>query len=228
MFSKVGENLTRIKNTLETLKQTHNLLQPVTLIAVSKFHSAESILAAYETGHRDFGENYIDELVLKSQSLPLDIKWHMIGHVQSNKLNKLLSIPNLSSIHTIDTATLANKIQAKLTEKHRELDVFLQINTSGEASKSGISPAKLREMFVHITENCKSLKLKGLMTIGERGNSDDFVILNQCRQDLINHLSSSPPSIELSMGMSGDYQEALLHGSNYIRIGTSIFGVRQR
>lgn len=228
MFSKIGENLGRIKNSLETLKQTHNLTQSYTLIAVSKIHPVESIQQAYEAGHRDFGENYVDELLLKAQNLPLDIKWHMIGHVQSNKINKLLSIPNLSSIHTIDSTSLANKIQAKLIETNRELDVFLQINTSGEASKSGIKPEKSREMFVHITENCKNLKLRGLMTIGERGNSEDFVILNQCRQEISENLGLNLNRIELSMGMSGDYEEALLHGSNYIRIGTSIFGVRQR
>jgi len=212
---------------LEALKNSRNLTQNITLIAVSKLQPVESIQEAYNCGHRDFGENYVDELVQKSQVLPQDIKWHMIGHVQSNKINKLLTIPNLYCIHTIDSINLANKLQLKLYQISRDLEYFLQINTSGEATKAGVRPENSKDLLHHISLNCTNLKFKGLMTIGERGNSEDFLILNQVRLELSSHFSLPTHSIELSMGMSGDYEEALIHNSNYIRIGTSIFGERK-
>lgn len=227
MLSKVSENLNRILGILETLKNSRNLTQNITLIAVSKLQPIESIQEAYNCGHRDFGENYVDELLLKSQALPRDIKWHMIGHIQTNKINKLLAIPNLYCIHTIDSINLANKIQSKLIQLNKSLGYFMQINTSGEASKAGVCPESSKDLFQHISLNCTNLKFKGLMTIGERGNSEDFQILNQVRLELSSHFSLPTPSIELSMGMSGDYEEALLHNSNFIRIGTSIFGERK-
>ena len=102
----------------------------------------------------------------------------------------------------------------------------MQINTSGEHSKSGIDPATIQEIIIEILGKCQNLKFKGFMTIGEKGNSEDFEVLISCRRELSQRIMVPEASIELSMGMSGDYAEALAHGSNFIRIGTSIFGSR--
>lgn len=226
MIHRVSENLRQIRLSIDSIIQQKSLTQPITLIAVSKLQSNDLIQAAYEAGHRDFGENYIDELLTKSQSLPRDIRWHMIGHIQSNKVNKLLSIENLSAVHTVDSLALALKLNKRLQELNRNLEFFMQINTSGESSKSGISPTSLQEILLEVLHKCQNLKFKGLMTIGEKGNFEDFEVLLTCRRELCQRLAVSEASIELSMGMSGDYLEALAQGSNFIRIGTSIFGSR--
>ena len=221
-------------------------IKPPRLVAVSKTKPKEMILEAYDAGHRDFGENYVQELADKSNDSDIlkycpDIKWHFIGNCQTKNVNKLAKCRNLSVIETITSEKLADKLQFQFAKKEKEslVNVMVQVNTSGEENKNGIEPGKDTLAAVkHIKEKCPNLKVTGLMTIGALGHSvasssqqeggpnPDFVALIQCRHEVANILDVDENLLELSMGMSNDYAEAISMGSTNVRIGSSIFGAR--
>ena len=203
-------------------------------------------MEAYDAGHRDFGENYVQELADKSNDADIlkycpDIKWHFIGNCQTKNVNKLAKCRNLSVIETITSEKLADKLQFQFAKKEKEslVNVMVQVNTSGEENKNGIEPGKDTLAAVkHIKEKCPNLKVTGLMTIGALGHSvasssqqedgpnPDFVTLIQCRREVANFLDVDENLLELSMGMSNDFTEAISMGSTNVRIGSSIFGAR--
>lgn len=211
-----------------------------TLVAVSKTKPAEAVQTLYDAGQREFGENYVQELVDKAQALAPscpDIRWHFIGHLQSNKVKLLLQTPQLVCVETVDSLKLASKLDAARASNDTAspsppLDVFVQVNTSGEASKSGVAAdadGELLALVQHIRQQCPRLRFAGLMTIGERGDtSADFELLRSVRQRLAAALDVPLDSIGLSMGMSGDYETAIDMGSTNVRVGSSIFGARQQ
>ena len=221
-------------------------IKPPRLVAVSKTKPKEMILEAYDAGHRDFGENYVQELADKSNDAEIlkycpDIKWHFIGNCQTKNVNKLAKCRNLSVIETITSEKLADKLQFQFSKKEKEslVNVMVQVNTSGEENKNGIEPGKDTLAAVkHIKEKCPNLKVTGLMTIGALGHSvasssqqedgpnPDFVTLIQCRREVANFLEVDENLLELSMGMSNDFTEAISMGSTNVRIGSSIFGAR--
>ena len=221
-------------------------IKPPRLVAVSKTKPKEMILEAYDAGHRDFGENYVQELADKSNDADIlkycpDIKWHFIGNCQTKNVNKLAKCRNLSVIETITSEKLADKLQFQFAKKEKEslVNVMVQVNTSGEENKNGIEPGKdTLEAVKHITQKCPNLKVTGLMTIGALGHSvasssqqedgpnPDFVTLIQCRREVANFLDVDENLLELSMGMSNDFTEAISMGSTNVRIGSSIFGAR--
>lgn len=182
---------------------------------------------AYNCDQRHFGENYVSELVDKYQRLPKDIKWHFIGHLQSNKVNKLISsCPGLHMIETVDSRKLAEKINRTLStvERSCRLKVLVEVLTSDEGTKSGTSPMEVLPLAKFINESCPNIQFEGLMTIANPSNPESsFKILQQLRTELE---SLSIPVRIMSMGMSSDYPVALRYGSNEIRLGTSIFGSR--
>lgn len=142
----------------------------VRLVAVSKTKPIENIQELYDAGFRCFGENYFQELVEKSQALPKDISWHFIGHLQSSKASKLIrEVPNLAVLETVDSTKLAGKLNNACESAGRDsLDVFVQVDTSGEATKSGVDAgAELEELLQYVSAQCPCLKVKGLMTIGK-------------------------------------------------------------
>ena len=221
-------------------------IKPPRLVAVSKTKPKEMILEAYDAGHRDFGENYVQELADKSNDADIlkycpDIKWHFIGNCQTKNVNKLAKCRNLAVIETITSEKLADKLQFQFSKKEKEslVNVMVQVNTSGEENKNGIEPGKDTLAAVkHIKEKCPNLKVTGLMTIGALGHSvasssqqgdgpnPDFETLIQCRREVANFLDMDEILLELSMGMSNDYTEAISMGSTNVRIGSSIFGAR--
>uniref|UniRef100_A0A6B2LHK6 Pyridoxal phosphate homeostasis protein n=1 Tax=Arcella intermedia TaxID=1963864 RepID=A0A6B2LHK6_9EUKA len=203
------------------------------LVAVSKTKPNELIMAAYSTGHRHFGENYAQEIVTKSPSLPNDIAWHFIGHLQSNKVNKLVeSVPNLWAVETVDSFKLASALSKAVVKQNKaeDLNIFIQVNTSGEEQKSGVPPEEAVELAKKIYNNpeLKKIKLIGLMTIGalEGDATQDFKKLVVCREKVAEALGINPDQLELSMGMSHDFLKAIELGSTNVRIGSTIFGVR--
>mmetsp|Transcript_19146 Transcript_19146/g.34930 ORF Transcript_19146/g.34930 Transcript_19146/m.34930 type:complete len:225 (+) Transcript_19146:3265-3939(+) len=223
MLSSIADNLRAIQVSIETAAKGRS----VRLVAVSKTKSCEMILEAYHAGQRHFGENYVAELLEKAPQLPSDIQWHLIGHLQSNKIKKLLEVPNLHILETLDSIELANKLQHRLSLSRRPpLDVFIQVNTSGEASKAGSEPTKVLSIVEHVRASCPLLALRGFMTIGESGSVQDFINLSQIRADVAAALSLPEDSFELSMGMSTDYEQAIAYGSTNVRVGSSIFGYR--
>ncbi|KEG12323.1 putative alanine racemase [Trypanosoma grayi] len=207
--------------------------RPVSLVAVSKTKSPTCLQALYDCGHRAFGENYVQELVEKAGVLPKDIRWHFIGHLQSNKVKELLEgAESLCVVQTVDSAKLASKLDTGCVTYRggRALDVYLQVNTSGEESKSGTEPGEPTvELAQHIQANCKHLNLAGLMTIGMpdyTSRPENFDCLLRCRADVAAALGIPVDSLALSMGMSGDYENAIKMGSTVVRVGSSLFGQR--
>ncbi|KAK9373442.1 uncharacterized protein V1513DRAFT_426612 [Lipomyces chichibuensis] len=209
--------------------------KPPRLVAVSKLKPASDIQALYASaGHRHFGENYVQELVDKAVQLPSDIQWHFIGSLQSNKCATLASIPNLFAVETVDAVKKARKLNDARSEQWEKLNVFIQVNTSGEESKSGVAPGKETvEVARYIVNDCPRLKLLGLMTIGSIARShaaavgeqnEDFTVLLDTKQLVESELGVD--SLELSMGMSQDFEDAIKQGSTNVRIGSVIFGAR--
>ncbi|KAL4711614.1 hypothetical protein ACJJTC_003631 [Scirpophaga incertulas] len=210
------------------------------LVAVSKIKPVSMILEAYEGGQRHFGENYVNELADKaSDALILakckDIKWHFIGHLQTNKINKLLGSPQLFMVQTVDSQKLAdnlNKQWSKYRKQEERLKIMIQVNTSGELAKSGISPKEVTQLVEYILKNCPNLEFSGLMTIGQydydvsKGPNPDFLSLIQCRQEVCENLNIDIKNVELSMGMSSDFMHAIELGATTVRVGSNIFGAR--
>lgn len=200
------------------------------LVAVSKLKPVEYIQAAYDEGQRVFGENYVQELVEKAKKLPLDIQWHMIGHVTSSNINALLKVPNLHVLETVDSEGLARKLNERLARTERRLNVFVQVHTSGEESKYGVAPQDALALCRIVHSECPQLSLCGLMTIGKLNGppEEDFRVLIDVRNRVSQELQIPLQELELSMGMSGDYDAAIRFGSTNIRLGSTIFGARDK
>ena len=192
------------------------------LIAVSKGQGVEKIKLLYDKGHRDFGENFLQELKEKKGILPKDINWHFLGNIQSNKIKDIVACSN--SIHSIGRMKILDKI-LKLKSK-KNIEILLQLKLGKEDTKSGFSETEIYEIMKG--NQFKNIALKGLMVIGE-GKIKKEELKKQFLQakDVFKKMQKVNKEVEyLSMGMSSDYKLALATGSNMIRIGTSIFGAR--
>jgi len=219
----------KICKSIEKARKLHEIITPPRLVAVSKTKPANKILELYkDAGHRCFGENYVGELVDKSKELPEDIEWHFIGHLQSNKAKTVLRVPNLTVIETVDTVKLTNKLNKACEDLNRRCRVFMQVNTSREANKSGVTPEDAVDLATYIEEKAPNLDLDGLMTIGsyEGDPTPFFKMLFNLREEICKKLGRKEEELELSMGMSGDYLKAIEHGATSVRIGSAIFGAR--
>lgn len=203
----------------------------VNLVAVSKFKPASDILALYNHGVRHFGENYVQELVAKSEELPKDIKWHFIGTLQTDKCKVLAKIQNMHAIETIDSLKKCKKLETIRQEVNGDvINVYLQVNTSGESQKSGFQLDNLDALYesIEFLLTCKYLKFEGLMTIGSLSESISDENMDFKRLvDLKNQLDAKYNlDLKTSMGMSNDFEEAIKQGSTSVRVGSSIFGLR--
>ncbi|XP_029910848.1 pyridoxal phosphate homeostasis protein [Myripristis murdjan] len=215
---------------------------PPRLVAVSKTKPTELVIEAYRQGQRDFGENYVNELVEKAsdpqilESCP-EIQWHFIGHLQKNNVNKLLGVPNLFMVETVDSVKLADKVnsswQRVRAASTQRLKIMVQINTSGEQSKHGLPPEETVTTVKHILSQCNALHFTGLMTIGRygydlsKGPNPDFQMLLSRRQEVCDGLKLPLEEVELSMGMSSDFEHAIEVGATNVRVGSIIFGNRE-
>eukprot|EP00871_Galdieria_phlegrea_P004685 jgi/Galph1/5217/GphlegSOOS_G3820.1 len=219
------------------MQQVHQICQECSrinnvprIVAVSKTKPVSLILEAYQAGQRHFGENYVQELVDKAKQLPQDIQWHFIGHLQTNKVKRLLTVENLWAVETVDRVPIATALELQCSKLGRSyLNVFLQVNTSNEDTKSGCRPDEVTEVAKYILEKCPHLSLKGLMTIGRPVVSEvsqDFVTLKACRDKVL--MECQLEHLELSMGMSNDWKAAMRLGSDNLRIGSYLFGERQK
>lgn len=205
----------------------------VTLVAVTKTKPFADILEAYEAGHRDFGENYVQELLDKYEALPKDIRWHFIGHLQSNKVKYIAPFVHL--IHAVDSEKLLLEINKQGMKTGRKIPCLLQIHISAEETKFGLDSSELESIISKMTSNQKvfdHVSVKGLMGMASFTEDNDLIIteftkLKKLFDNCNNRLSiiHYPLSI-LSMGMSSDYRFAIEAGSTMVRIGSLLFGSR--
>ncbi|KAK5064347.1 hypothetical protein LTR84_000180 [Exophiala bonariae] len=254
--STLTANLTSIQKRITTASTSTSTSSPNShpprLVAVSKLKPASDILALHQppVSQQHFGENYVQELLEKARLLPQTVRWHFIGGLQSNKAAQLArEVESLWAVESVDTVKKAGLLERgrkerdeRLTETEgggggEPLRVFVQVNTSGEDSKSGVEPKSdtLRELGKYIRDECPHLRLQGLMTIGAIARSkattaetenEDFISLRENRDWLAAELGSKPEDLELSMGMSEDFEGAIRQGSNEVRVGSTIFGER--
>ena len=213
-----------IKDRLESLY--HELTEDINLVAVSKTKTIEDIMSAYNYGQRLFGENRALELTEKYNKLPKDIKWNMIGHLQSNKVKFIASFVDL--IHSLDSMKLAKEINRQAEKNNRIINCLIQIKISKDDSKYGVSFNDFNEFYKY-TNNLKFLNVVGLMGMASLTNDDD-VIKNEFKS--ISSMYSKIKLVDknfkyLSIGMSNDYKLAINEGGNMIRIGSRIFGERK-
>lgn len=227
----------RMGASVEVAKAKGTFTKDPRLVAVSKTKPLEQIIEAFHAGQTIFGENYVQELVEKANNpdIPDGLQWHFIGTLQSNKAKLIAGLPRLAMVETVTSVKLANMLN-KLVGQLREdmpLSVMVQINTSGEENKGGVTPGEGGDLAKHIVDNCPNLSFKGVMTIGEYGRvvkegevNVDFQKLVECRQQVAAKLGVPADDVEVSMGMSGDFEHAIEVGSTNIRVGSTIFGAR--
>jgi len=200
--------------------------EEIRLVAVSKVVSAERVREAVAAGITDLGENYIQEAAEKQAQITEPVRWHLIGHVQSNKAAKAAAIFDI--VHTVDSPRIARALGRHAQAAGRELDALLQVNTSGEETKSGVAPAEAERLLAEVA-GVQGLRVRGLMTIGrwdpdpERARPE-FRQLAQLAQDL--ERRSGLELKWLSMGMSHDFEVAIEEGATLVRVGTGVFGPR--
>jgi len=216
-----------IEQNLKNIKES--LPKHVTLVAVSKTKPDSDLKEAYEAGQRIFGENKIQEMVQKWESLPKDIEWHMIGHVQRNKVKFMA--PFVALVHGVDSFRLLKEIDKQGKKQNRIIHCLLQIHIAEEDTKFGLNKTELLEIIdATASASLENIKIIGLM--GMATFTQDQVQLHrefkQLKSIYISLQEKIPDVSVLSMGMSGDYQIAIEEGSNMIRIGSSIFGARNR
>jgi pyridoxal phosphate enzyme (YggS family) len=240
----IAANIQDVKSKIkDVLLENNRPEDSVRLVAVSKTKPIPYLMAAYNTGQRHFGENYAQELLSKAEEMPKDIKWHFIGPLQSNKASALvkgLGLDKLACIETVSTLKLANKlsnaVKSLKEETHADdstntskLGIYIQVNTSGEDTKSGVSSVSETVDLVKeiVNSECNEhLSVDGLMTIGAPGDFTCFEMLVECRKAVAEELGVEESSLALSMGMSGDFEEAIKRGATSVRVGSTIFGAR--
>ncbi len=206
-----------------------SLGKDVKLVAVSKTKPAEAISELYQLGHRDFGENYVQELVEKQAILPKDIRWHFIGHLQSNKVKQIAAIVYL--VHSVDSARLLKEIDKQGAKIGRVIDVLLQVHIAMEETKYGLDEAELKEIISQVKDSrFPHVRIRGLM--GMASFTEDMQQVEKEFSGLKMIFDSTRSEIgessfdTLSMGMSSDYAVAIKNGSNMVRIGSLLFGTR--
>ena len=200
----------------------------VTLIAVSKTKPVAMIKEIYDQGVRDFGENRVQEIMEKYDQLPNDIRWHLIGHLQTNKVKYI--VDKVCLIHSVDSYKLAAQISKEAQKCSRNVDILIEVNVAGEESKFGVNPDDLEELVEGIAK-LPGICIKGLMTVApyvvdSEENRSIFVKMKQLAVDISRKSIDNVCMDYLSMGMSGDYTVAVEEGSTLVRVGTSIFGER--
>lgn len=226
----IAENLVQVqKNIRKACTQCGRKETEVRLIAVSKTKPVEMLKEAYDLGCRDFGENKVQELVAKYEMLPKDIRWHMIGHLQRNKVKYI--VDKVYMIHSVDSLRLAEEISKEARKKNVTVSILVEINVAEESTKFGTTSSEAVSLVEEIAK-LPNILVKGLMTIAPYVENPEenryvFTKLKQIYVDIIHKNIDNVSMEELSMGMTGDYEVAVTEGATYVRVGTGIFGERQ-
>lgn len=223
------ENLAEVeKNICVACERAGRQRNEVTLIAVSKTKPVEMLQEIYDEGIRDFGENKVQEILTKSEEMPEDIRWHMIGHLQRNKVK--LIVEQACLIHSVDSYRLAEEINIQAKKKNRTVPILVEVNIAEEESKFGIHKEDAIQLVQEIA-TLENLKIEGLMTIAPlvadpEENRTYFRNIRQLSVDITNKNIDNVTMNVLSMGMTGDYTVAIEEGATLVRVGTGIFGAR--
>ena len=227
----IKENLEEVREKIrQACQRSGRREEDVTLISVSKTKPVEMLKEAYEAGSRDFGENRVQEIMEKYGQMPEDVRWHMIGHLQKNKVCQVIDKAVL--IHSVDTVELAEQIEKDAAKRDLTVDILLEVNVAEEESKFGFRTEEVEAAVMKIKE-FPHVHIKGLMTIAPFvSNSEDnrevFKKLYQLYVDIRSKNIDNVNMSVLSMGMTGDYEVAVEEGATMIRVGTGIFGARTR
>lgn len=226
----IRENLIKVQNNVkEACEKAGRRNTEVTLIAVSKTKPVSMLMEAYNCGCREFGENKVQELVDKYEVMPKDIKWHMIGHLQRNKVKYI--VDKVALIHSVDSLKLAEEISKEASKKQVQVSVLIEVNVAGEETKFGVKPEETEALIRKIAV-LEGIHIEGLMTIApyvdvSEENRQYFATLKQLAVDINRKNIDNVNMNVLSMGMTGDYMVAIEEGASYVRVGTGIFGERQ-
>lgn len=228
-MSEIRENLGNVRRHMaEACEKSGRALEEVKLIAVSKTKPVSALEEAYACGCRDFGENKVQELVDKYEALPKDIRWHMIGHLQRNKVKYI--VDKVYLIHSVDSLRLAQEIEKEAAKHKKTVNILLEVNVAEEESKFGVTPDDVLELVKEVVK-MPHIRIKGLMTVAPyvenaEENRPYFGKLKKIFVDIIHKNIDNVFMEEISMGMTGDYEVAITEGATYIRVGTGIFGER--
>ena len=223
----ITQNLKQTQNNIaEAAKKSGRTSDDILLVAVSKTKPLSALQEAYNAGIRDFGENKVQELCDKYDQLPKDIRWHMIGHLQRNKVKYLMAQPPVL-IHSVDSLRLAQEIEKEAAKAGKTIPILIEINIGREESKSGLAEEELPALAAAVAQ-LPHLRLRGLMAVAPATpNPEDsrpyFRRMRELQQEL---QRTYPDCTELSMGMTGDFEAAIEEGATMVRVGTAIFGAR--
>ena len=225
----ITQNLKQTQNNIaEAAKRSGRTSDDILLVAVSKTKPLSALQEAYNVGIRDFGENKVQELCDKYDQLPKDIRWHMIGHLQRNKVKYLIG--KVTMIHSVDSLRLAEEISKESVKKDAQTDILLEINCAGEESKFGIRPKDTLALVRQIAV-LPNVHIRGLMTVAPLTQTPEenrvyFQLMKKLSVDIAQESVDNVSMDVLSMGMTIDYQTAIEEGSTCVRVGTGIFGTR--
>jgi hypothetical protein len=235
LFMSIAENIAELQSTIaKSAKRAGRTVSEIAMMAVTKTHPPERIREAYDAGLRLFGENRVQEFSGKATALSdlSEAKWHMIGHLQSNKSSKAAEL--FSAIDSIDSVKVAERLNASAQALNKKLKVLIEINVGGEAAKSGVAPGSPElEDLLNSASRFESLEFRGLMTVppfteDPEGSRPYFRRLRSLRDQISARKLPAISTDVLSMGMSHDFEVAIEEGSTCIRIGTAIFGERAK
>ena len=225
----IKENVAEVEARIQAAcKRAGRRREEVTLIAVSKTKPVEMLKEAYETGCRDFGENKVQELIDKYEVLPKDIRWHMIGHLQRNKVKYI--VDKVYLIHSVDSLRLAEEISKEAAKKNVDVNILVEVNVAGEETKFGTGCEEAKQLVRDIAQ-LPHVHIQGLMTIAPyvENSEENRIYFQQLKKLSVDISSENIDNVSmkvLSMGMTGDYAVAVSEGATYVRVGTGIFGER--
>ena len=223
-FQDLPARLAEVQQRIEAARSRGGRGQSVTLVAVTKTYGADAPLAAWAAGVRDVGENKVQEAVTKMHDVAAPLRWHLIGHLQRNKVKQL---DGFHLVHSIDSARLADAVAAFGVARRKDVDVLLQVNVSGEGTKGGYEPAELEGEGERLS-GLAGLRVRGVMTMAPFDASESALrrVFAGARAAADVLKKAGHPANELSMGMSGDYEVAVEEGATLVRLGTVLFGAR--
>ncbi len=226
--ASVAANLAQVRARIAAACSQAGRAPVVELLAVSKTHPAAAVREAHGAGQRLFGENRVQELVAKATaltSLP-DLRWHLIGSLQTNKVRDLLAVPGLALVHSLDRVRLADELQRELARNGQQLDVLLQVHATDEATKHGCPFDDVPALLEHVQARCPNVTVRGVMAMGPLQADPAPVFLRTAALCLDLRARSGLALPILSLGMSADLEAAVAAGSTLVRIGTAVFGER--